>query len=287
MDGVRRVALHAHHPDIPKPRPLSVMKNLKQALANNRTVIGTWCNTGSPIVAELLAGCGLDFVCVDAEHSAVDLPQTQQLFQAICSGNPECAPLVRLHGVDFALVKRYLDAGARGVVCPLINTKAEAELLVSATNYPPRGRRGVGFCRANQYGLRVTDEFAVANDEALTAVQIEHIEGVENIDEILSVPGIDAVFIGPYDLTASMGITAQFDHPDYLAARAKILAACQRHQVVAGIHVVQPDTDELVQCATEGYRLLAYSLDITMLIKSATAGVTRLRDFLATRETKA
>ena len=257
------------------------MRNLKQALENNATVIGTWCNSGSPVIAELLASCGLDFVCVDAEHSAVDLPQAQLLFQAITAGNPECAPLVRLHGVDYALVKRYLDAGARGVICPLINTKEEAELLVSAVKYPPLGRRGVGFCRANKFGLRVKEEFAVANDEVLTAVQIEHIDGVENIDEILSVPGIDAVFIGPYDLTASMGISAQFDHPDYLAAREKILAACHRHHVVAGIHVVQPDTDELVQRAKEGYRLLAYSLDITMVLHACTAGVEKMRSHLA------
>lgn len=260
------------------------MRSIRKKLLSGDTVVGTWCNSGSTVIAELLAACGFDYVCVDVEHSAVDLPQTQQLFQAITSGSPQCAPIVRLHGVDYALVKRYLDAGARGVVCPLINSRADAELLVTAVKYPPLGRRGVGFCRANQFGLRVTDEFAVANDEILTAVQIEHVDGVRNIDEILAVPGIDAVFIGPYDLTASMGITAQFDHPDYLAARARILAACRRHDVVAGIHVVQPDTGELLQRAAEGYRLLAYSLDITMLMQSCTAGIGKLKEFLSQRK---
>ena len=251
--------------------------SLRQRLRAGETVIGSWINSGSPIIAELMAACGFDFLCVDVEHSAVDLPQTQQLFQAIRSGSADCAALVRLHGVDYAFVKRYLDAGACGVVAPLLRTRAEAELLVQAAKYPPQGLRGVGFCRANAYGLRLTDEFARANNEILLAVQIEHIEAVRNIEAILSVPGIDAAFIGPYDLTASMGITAQFDHPDYLAARDAILAACQRHHVTPGIHVVPPDPAQAKARIAEGYRFIAYSLDITMLTTACTQGLAALR----------
>lgn len=253
------------------------MPSIRQALRDGRTVVGTWCNSGSPVIAELLATCAFDFVCIDVEHSAVDLPQAQQLFQAITAGNANCAPVVRLHGADYALVKRYVDAGARGVICPLINSREQAELLVSAVKYPPQGRRGVGFCRANRFGLRVQEDFASANEEIFVAVQIEHADAVANIDGILAVKGIDAAFIGPYDLTASMAITAEFDHPSYVAARDKILAACRRHRIVPGIHVVQPDVDEALQRAGEGYRLLAYSLDVTMLMHTCTAGVSRLR----------
>lgn len=227
-------------------------------------------------MAELMAACGFDFLCVDAEHSAVDLPQTQQLFQAIRSGNPECAPLVRLHGVDYALVKRYLDAGARGVVAPLVRTADEAELLVQATKYPPMGLRGVGFCRANEYGLRLADECERANDEILVVVQIEHIEAVENIDAILSVEGIDAAFIGPYDLSASMGITGQFEHSAYLTARDRILDACKRHQIVPGLHVVPPDVDQVKARKKEGYRFIAYSLDITILLENSKTALKEL-----------
>ncbi len=253
------------------------MSNLRAKLTSNQAVIGTWCNSGSPLIAELMAGSGFDFVCVDAEHSPVDVPQAAGLFQAIAAGNPECAPLVRLHGVDYALVKRWLDAGARGVICPLINTRAEAELLVQAVKYPPMGRRGVGFCRANRFGSGLAEAFQSANDEIVTGVQIEHIDGVRAIDEILSVPGIDAVFIGPYDLTASMGITAQFDHPEYLAARARILSACRRHGVHPGIHVVQPSPEEFLARVADGYRFLAYSLDITMLQQACRHGVSTIR----------
>jgi 2-dehydro-3-deoxyglucarate aldolase len=253
------------------------MKNIREALNSGRQVVGTWLNSGSPILAELLACTGYDFVCVDLEHSAVDLPQAQQLFQAIVAGNPDCAPMARLHGVDYALVKRYLDAGARGVIGPLVNTPEQAELLVSAVKYPPAGTRGVGFCRANQYGLNLTREVVAANEEVLVAVQIEHIDGVGNIDRILAVPGVDAVFIGPYDLSASMGLTARFDHPSYIQARDSVLEACMRHGKVAGIHVVEPNPDELWNRAAEGYRLLAYSLDITMVMRASTSGLGAFR----------
>ncbi|MCW5548212.1 MAG: hypothetical protein KIT44_04540 [Opitutaceae bacterium] len=255
--------------------------SLRQRMLAGETLIGSWINSGSPIVAELMAGCGFDFLCVDVEHSAVDLPQTQQLFQAIRSGRPECAAIVRLHGVDYAFAKRYLDAGARGLVAPLVRTKEEAELLVQAAKYPPVGLRGVGFCRANSYGMRIDDECARANDEILLAVQIEHIDAVLNIDAILGLAGIDAAFIGPYDLTASMGITAEFDHPDYVAARAQILAACARHSVTPGIHVIQPDVAQAKARIAEGYRFLAYSLDIAMLTTACTDGLMALRGDLA------
>ncbi|MBL9192651.1 MAG: hypothetical protein JNJ82_09845 [Opitutaceae bacterium] len=250
---------------------------LRRRLAAGDTLIGSWINSGSPIVAELMAAGGFDFLCVDVEHSAVDLPQTQALFQAIRSGRPECAAIVRLHGVDYAFVKRYLDAGAAGILAPLVRTPEEASLLVQAAKYPPEGSRGVGFCRANSYGMRLADECARANDETLVAVQIEHIDAVRNIDAILAVPGVDAAFIGPYDLTASMGITARFEHPDYLAAQATILAACARHAITPGIHVVTPDVGEVRRRMAEGFRFIGYSLDITMLSTVCVQGLSTLR----------
>jgi 2-dehydro-3-deoxyglucarate aldolase len=254
------------------------MNKLKEQLKAGNPVVGTWLNSGSQIVAELMAMSGFDFVCVDAEHSAVDLPQTQQIFQAISAGSQNCSAMVRLHGVDYSFVKQYLDAGARGVIAPLVRTKAEAELLVEATKYPPLGLRGVGFCRANNYGMRLSEEFKKANDDILVAVQIEHIEAVENIDEILSVEGIDAAFIGPYDLSASMEITGQFDNVQYVKARDKILEACKRHQIISGIHVVAPEPNELIERYREGYRLLAYSLDITMLTTLCQSGLKAIRE---------
>jgi len=253
------------------------MPNLKTILSGNKPVIGSWLNSASPIIAELMAATGFDFLTVDVEHSAVDLAQTQALFQAIKSGNQNCAALVRLAGNSYADTKRYLDAGAAGVIAPFINTADQARELIRSVKYPPLGMRGVGFCRANLYGMNLKKSVAVANNETFVCVQIEHIEAVRNIDEILKVTGIDAIIIGPYDLSASMGITAQFDHPDMITAIDTIGAACKRHGVIAGIHVVQPDVEEVINRYQTGYRFIAYSLDITMLMNACTIGLNEIR----------
>jgi len=253
------------------------VKNLRRILQTGGSVIGSWINTGSPIVAELMATMGFDFLTVDAEHSAVDLPQAQLLFQAIRAGNTDCAPLVRLPGHDYAITKRYMDAGAVGVIAPLINSAEQAAEVVRAVKYPPQGGRGVGYCRANSYGLYLDEVVATANEQTLVCIQIEHVEGIRNIDEILSVPGIDAVFIGPYDLSASMGITGQFDHKEMVEARQRVLDACRAREIAAGIHVVQPNVDEAVRRFQEGYRLIAYSLDITMLTHVCRRGLSEIR----------
>jgi 2-dehydro-3-deoxyglucarate aldolase len=234
-------------------------------------------NSASAVVAELMAAAGFDFLTVDAEHSAVEIPQVQALFQAIRSGNPICAPLVRLPGHDYAMVKRYMDAGAAGVIAPLINSADQAAEVVSAVKYPPDGSRGVGYARANVYGMALQDAVASANAETLVCVQIEHADGVAAVNEILAVPGVDAAFIGPYDLSASMGITGQFDHRLMRDAERRILESCRHHGVAAGIHVVAPDPAEVARRIAEGYRMIAYSLDITMLADASVRGLAEIR----------
>lgn len=254
--------------------------NLKQQLQNNKCVIGSWINTASPIVAELMATTNFDFLTVDAEHSPVDLPQTQVLFQAIKAGNAKCAPLVRLPGTDYSEIKRYMDAGASGVIAPLVNTADQAREVVSAVKYPPHGKRGVGFCRANSYGMKLETVTGRDHLDSFVCVQVEHIEAVKNIDEILNVDGIDAVMIGPYDLSASMRITGQFEHPDMIDAKTRILEACEEKSIAPGIHVVQPDIEEVKIRIGEGYRFIAYSLDITMLLNSCLNGMNSIRKLI-------
>jgi len=250
-------------------------------LRAGKPAIGSWVNTASPIVGELMSQCGFDFLTVDVEHSPVDFGGVFGILQAIRSGNPSCDCFVRLHGVDYSHVKRYLDAGVNGVIAPLVERPEDVEILVAATKYPPEGRRGVGFCRANKYGAELLDYVEGVNREMLLAIQIESRAGVEQIESILSVPGVDAVFLGPYDLSASLGVTAQFDHPDYLAARERVLKACQERGIAAGIHVVQPNPGELLDRIGEGYQLLAYSLDVTMLMHSCRTGLEAIREGLA------
>lgn len=231
----------------------------------NETVIGTWINTNSSVVAELLASIGFDFLTIDAEHAAVGISDVQAMCQAITAGNPDCTPLVRLPETNYETVKRHLDAGAGGVIAPLINTPEEAREVVEAAKYPPEGRRGVGFARSNAYGTDFDDSVPNDNDDILVCIQIEHQQAIEHIDEILSVDGVDAALFGPYDLSASLDVTGQFDHPKFESAIKTAETACRENNVVLGTHVVQPNVDEAIQCVEDGYRLLAYSLDITVL----------------------
>lgn len=249
-------------------------------ISNASYLIGSWIQTASPISAELMAHCGFDFLAIDVEHSAIDLPQVQVLLQAIRSGNPHCLALVRLSCSDYAAVKRFMDAGASGVIAPLINSADSAREIVRAVKYPPDGERGVGFCRDNMYGLNIENRVKSANEETFTCVQIEHVRAVENIDQILSVHGVDAILVGPYDLSASMDITAHLDHEDYKAAIDKILHACKKHDVMAGIHIVQPDVDEVFRRIDQGFRMIAYSLDVTMMSHMSINGLKEIRSRL-------
>ena len=253
------------------------MTSLRQTLRGGGTAIGTWLQSGSPVMAEALAAVGFDFLTVDAEHSAVDVPQVLGLFQAVRAGNPHCAPLVRLPGHDYATVKRYMDAGAAGVIAPLINSASDAREVVAAVKYPPAGARGVGFARANVYGLRLDEALQSANAESVVCVQIEHAHGVAAVQEILSVPGIDAAFIGPYDLSMSLGIPGQFDHHLMHDAQQRVLTACRHFSIAAGIHVIRPDVEEAAARLREGYRLIAYSLDTTMALSAAQVGLGAIR----------
>ncbi len=243
-------------------------------------MIGSWINTASPVVAEIMAAAGFDYLVVDAEHSAVDLKDCQQIFQAIKAGNPACKPMVRMPGNAYADTKRYLDAGAEGVIAPLVNSKEEAELLIQSVKYPPVGIRGVGYGRSHGYGFLFNEYMERANQDTFVCVQIEHIKAVNNIDQIFSVPGINAAFIGPYDLSASMGITAQFDHPDYLHAIETIKQKCNEYKILPGIHIVQPDTEAVKQKLKDGFGMIAYSLDITMIGRICRDGLNEIKQNL-------
>ncbi len=243
-------------------------------------MIGSWINTGSHVVAEIMAASGFDFLVVDAEHSPIDVPQAHALFQAIKSGNPDCRPMVRLTGNDPDETKRYLDAGAMGVIFPMIMTKADTEVAVRSVLYPPYGSRGVGYCRANGYGFDFEAYTESANDEIEVWLQIEHIQAINNLENVLHwSSNITGVFIGPYDLTASMRITGQFDHPDYIAAVNKVVRVCQDKDIRLGMHVVQPDPGEVITRIVEGFDTIAYSLDITMIGKACRDGLAEITKF--------
>src|SRR5256885_1112824 len=178
--------------------------HVKQRLAAGKACFGSLLNFGDPLVAELMASVGFDWLLVDAEHGPIDLATLATMFATIT--RYPCAPFVRVHALDEENVKRVLDAGAWGVLAPNIRTREEAELLVRACKYPPEGVRSLGAGRfALSFKTDAPTYFQRANDEILVIAQIEHVDAVANIDAILSVPGIDACYVGPNDWCASAG----------------------------------------------------------------------------------
>lgn len=244
-------------------------KKIKSKISKGEPSIGSWMSIAHPSIAEILAMAGYDWVVIETEHTAIDVSEVLRLIIAIEQRGS--VPLVRLAWNDPIQAKAVLDSGAAGVLVPMVNTKADAELAVNMTKYPPLGYRGVGLARAQGYGAHFNDYVQYANEDSLLIVQIEHKDAVENIDEILSVQGIDGTFIGPYDLSLSLGIPGQLNHPDIIAAKKRVKEATTAKGLFAGVHFVHPDTavDDCREAIAEGYRFIALGTDILFLGDSA------------------
>ena len=237
--------------------------NLKDRLNKHENTKGSWITIGSPSVAEIMTQAGFDWLVVDMEHSAISLKQAQDLIRTIELGGT--TPLVRVGHNDPNLIKRVMDAGSHGVVVPMINSKAEAEQAVASVKYPPKGFRGVGLARAQQYGADFENYRKWNQDNSIVIVQIEHIKAVENLEEILDVPEVDGFIIGPYDLSGSLGVPGQFDHPEVIKALQKVKTIAREKNALSGFHVIQPDPVQVLEKEKEGYKFIAVSLDILYL----------------------
>lgn len=239
--------------------------------------IGGWLNSGSPVIAEIMSLSGYDFVAIDVEHGPFDISDCLHILHAIKSGNSKCISVVRVSGNSYSEIKRYMDAGADGIICPLINSKEEALQLINSVKYYPEGKRGVGYSRSNDYGINIIDSIANDNKKSIVCVQIEHIDALDNLEDILSVEGIDAAMIGPYDLSSSMGLAGKLDHPRMEEAVDYILKVCIDKGVLPGIHVIDLDPDQVKQRIKLGYRFIAYSVDIKMISESSIKGLESIR----------
>lgn len=238
--------------------------NLKTRIKNGDITIGSWITLGHPAIGEIMANAGFDWLTIDMEHSAISISEAQHLIQVIeLSG---CVPLVRVGCNEPTIIKRVMDAGAHGVIIPQVNSRDDAINAINATKYPPLGTRGVGLGRAQGFGKNFEDYKKWEGDNSIIIVQIEHIEAVMNIREIMSVNGIDGFIIGPYDLSASMGIPGEFNHSLFQNAMDAVQTYIHENsKIIAGFHVVSPDIDLLKEKCAEGYRFLAYSIDTLFL----------------------
>jgi 4-hydroxy-2-oxoheptanedioate aldolase len=243
--------------------PLNRVKEMLQA---GKVTIGPIVQIPSGPVASLLSRSGFDWLWIDMEHGGITI-ETAQLMIDATKGSPTI-PLVRIPWNHHWLAKPVLDAGAMGVITPLVNTKEEAASSVAALRYPPEGVRGFGpSFAAARWGLTVPEYAKAANREILAIVQIEDIEAVNRIDEILSVPGVDLVFIGMFDLSGSMGLLGQTSHPKVEEAAQRVLAAAKKSRVPAGIIALAPD--EINRRIAEGFQFIAVSTDALLLTSAA------------------
>jgi 2-dehydro-3-deoxyglucarate aldolase len=237
--------------------------SLKSKLSRSELTIGSWVTLGHPSIAEIMAAAGFDWLVLDMEHSVLELSEVQSIIQVL--DGKQCPAIVRLTSNHPDQIKRVMDAGATGVMVPMIKSAADARAAVDGVYYPPRGQRGVGLARAQGYGASFQAYRQWLEDNAVIVVMIEHVDAVKAIDDILAVPGIDAYIIGPYDLSGSMGRPGDFNHPDVQAAIAQVLQAGQRAQKPGGIHVIEPDPEALQQRIQAGFNFLGYGLDIRIL----------------------
>ena len=241
---------------------LDAIKRLREKLRTGGVSIGSWMQIPHPSIAEIMGQAGYDWVAVDMEHGSIGTHQLPDLFRALELGNTlPLARVARGHAKD---CKQALDAGAGGIIVPMIESEEQLVEVRDACRWPPAGMRGVGFSRANLFGKNFEDYRKEAQAPLIVAM-IEHISAVDSLREILDVDGLDAILIGPYDLSASMGLTAQFDHSDFCKAIELIRSLADEMSIPVGVHIVEPSPGQLQKRLDEGYRFISYSIDAVFL----------------------
>ncbi|MCX6168369.1 MAG: aldolase/citrate lyase family protein [Ignavibacteriales bacterium] len=239
------------------------MKSLKQKLLNKELTIGSWLSFGYTPICEMMAKSGFEWLVIDMEHTATDYYNALQMIQVINICN--CIPLVRVGANDELLIKRVMDSGAHGVIVPMVNTKEDAERAVSYIKYPPFGKRGVGLFRAQAYGMDFGGYQKWVEEESICIVQIEHFKGVENLNDILSVEGVDGFIVGPYDLSGSIGIPGDFNNPNVVELMEEVTKFVKKSNKPGGFHIVHSDHKLLKSKIDDGYKFIAYGDDMVFL----------------------
>lgn len=242
-------------------------QQLKRKLKNKQLTIGSWVTIGHQAVIDILAEAGFEWLTIDLEHTVIDYNETQILISYIQSHG--MAALVRVTKNEEVVIKRVLDAGADGVIIPMICSQEEAVQAVSFAKYPPEGRRGVGLNRAQRYGFAFNEYREWVDRNLVVIAQIEHIDGVKNIESIINTEGIDGIIIGPYDLSGSLGIPGQYNDPKVKEALKKVEEACRTYKKSMGYHVIEPDSSLVLEKQKAGYNFIAFSTDFLFMGRTA------------------
>ena len=248
----------------------------KEKLRRGELALGGWMMIGHPAIAEIMAGEGFDWIGVCMEHTSVDIRAFTDIAMALKGTGVDL--LARLPSHSEVQAKLVLDAGASGIIVPSVNTPEQARRAVAMAKFPPEGCRGASLCRATDYGRNFTAYFRNHNADVLVIVMLEHTDAVQNVDAIMATPGVDGVFIGPYDLSASMRLPGLLDHPQVLAAEQTILDACRRHHMPAGIHALPGDSAQIRRYVEQGFCFIACGMDTELLLHGSRAMLRGVRN---------
>jgi 2-dehydro-3-deoxyglucarate aldolase len=246
--------------------------NFTQRLRQNELLLGTMLTLPSPEVAEMIASCGYDWLFMDGEHGSLSTLDWQRVLQAVAGRS---AAIIRVATNSERDIKKLLDIGADGIIVPQVNSAEQARHVVACCKYPPQGIRGVGLARAHGYGGNFADYMETANERIAVIVQAEHIDAVNNIDAIVEVDGIDAVFIGPYDLSASMGLMGQVDHPEVVEAIERVGGACRQRNIALGYFGTSAESVQ--DYMHKGYHLICAGTDAGFVLDGAATTLQKLR----------
>jgi 2-dehydro-3-deoxyglucarate aldolase len=242
------------------------IEKIRERLSNGGCSIGSWMQIPNASVAEIMGRAGYDWVVVDMEHGSISVHQLPNIFRALELG--DTLPLVRLAQGEIKECKEALDAGAGGIIIPMVESASQLTSVRDACCWPPAGLRGVGFSRANLFG-KSFDAYKKEAQAPFLVAMIESIQAVKELEAILAVERLDAILVGPYDFSASMNLTEDFEHPDFVNAMQRIRTLAKAARIPCGIHVVSPSRDELRIRLNEGYQFIPHSTDAVFLYTSA------------------
>jgi len=238
---------------------------LRTKLRSRKPVFAAWTSLYHPSITEIFSRTGVDFIGIDIEHSTISQEQSQRIIAASQALGSLCLPRVASHNME--MIKRLLDSGADGIIVPMVNTAEEAMQLVSWCKYPPEGKRSFGISRGQGYGFDFDRYAKKWNSVCSLVVQIESIIGVENIEEILNVDGVDAAMVGPYDLSGSLNIPGRLDHPKVRESAKRVIRACQKAGKACGTQIIEPDNTKIKNALKEGFTFIVLSSDVFLLWK--------------------
>lgn len=242
-------------------------QKLKQALRNREQLFAGWVSYSHPSISETFAKAGFDFIAIDMEHSTISLTEGQRIIAACQSEGVACLPRPVSHSNDY--IKPLLESGADGMLIQMVNTPNEVANLINNIKYPPIGKRSYGVSRAQGYGFDFAEYITQWNESSTFIIQVESIDAVNNIEDLLAFDEIDAIMVGPYDISGSLGLPGQLDHPKVIEASKKVIKACEKFNKSCGTQLNDPNKENIQNLFDLGYTYAILGSDLFVLWKWA------------------